>query len=307
MITDKVEERKSTEDEKENDNKKENTLGFSITLTAFYITALYNLYNYSAENLFNVNLSLIVSFMEAILFSALLLLVLSIFTKGYSLELTDRNRDLAVYLSSCFYAPSFRVLIYSIPISAYFYLTKDFEYKLLLYIIISIVIVVFLMYPIFKNKGDKSSTVFALSSLILLMLGLIIYSIAFSTFIDIRPNNIDIEMDSVYELDESFILVSATVTGVNNDLFVGLFQENESNSLNLIEEIKISINTTDRIVEKGSDYLVGDCLNNGNYNIFINTSSLEAGYYELWFNVAGTSNIASESFYFVHTKSSEHS
>jgi ABC-type transport system involved in multi-copper enzyme maturation permease subunit len=130
------------------------------------------------------------------------------------------------------------------------------------------------------------------------LISVLVFSYTFLYNVSDKPSNIEIEMNSIYEHDYSLIPISVKVTGFNNDLFVGLFQENESYNLNMIEEKQIPINTVDRMVEHG-DYLIGNYLNAGNYVVYINTTGLENGYYEICFNVASTSKTQSKGFYLV--------
>ena len=113
------------------------------------------------------------------------------------------------------------------------------------------------------------------------------------TFSDsISPHIIDghftNNMESVYSKKDIQIPITIQVTGVNNDLSVCLVKENSKHNFIHIDDItlepKHNLNNTTVTSKK---VLVGNSLGYGTYNVFINTSTMTPGYYELIYNISG--------------------
>ena len=78
--------------------------------------------------------------------------------------------------------------------------------------------------------------------------------------------------------------ISLKINGYTDSLSVEMYQQNSTYYLHLIDDNEILIDCTDKKVDH-SEHMFRDYLNNGNYIVFINTTGLEAGYYEMWFTV----------------------
>jgi hypothetical protein len=140
------------------------------------------------------------------------------------------------------------------------------------------------------TDGKSRNTIICL----LALFGLVLWIFGFGVLMDNKPVSIDVEMDELYS--HQMIPISVEVNGYNNALYVELYQENESYKLNSIDKNMIFLNPTDNTVEH-SEHIFGNYLDNGNYIIFINSTGLESGYYEVRINVYKTDEVVSKGFY----------
>ena len=101
--------------------------------------------------------------------------------------------------------------------------------------------------------------------------------------------HVTIDMESVYYKNNTPIPVSIQVTGPNTEIFVLLYEKNSSNSSALVsilggmEPDFFGQESDDWIKRKlySDNVSVGSYLGNGKYCVFINTTNLPTGYYEL--------------------------
>lgn len=286
------------DDLKEKEDGKE-TLGFAITLAGFCLIALNEIINYFKQESFTYNYFVALTFIKSILLLVLIFLAAFILIRGYSLVL--ENKDKYWYISSLLYSSSFVLFFYALCISVYiyisfFYLTDNLILVSFGYILLTFVLVAITLYVSIKsNKG--ALTIF------LVLLSVVAYGLLFSAFVDHKSLTMDIEIEELYEIDNKLIPISIKINGYNNALSVEMYQENSSHDLNLIDKNIVFIDSTDKKVEHG-EYIFGNYLNNGNYIVFINTTGLKAGYYELCFNVNKTSKTVSKGFYLVNDTTS---
>lgn len=101
--------------------------------------------------------------------------------------------------------------------------------------------------------------------------------------------HVTIDMESVYYKNNTPIHVSIQVTGPNTEIFVLLYEKNSSNSSAL--RSVLGGMEPDFFGQESEDVLkrnlysnnvsVGSYLGNGKYCVFINTTDLSTGYYEL--------------------------
>ena len=97
--------------------------------------------------------------------------------------------------------------------------------------------------------------------------------------VPILQGNIAVNMESIYYKNDTMIPVSISITGPNAGISVELFKVESNNltSLALIDHLNPQPNR--KIISNNS--LVGSALGSGKYSIFINTTNLDSGYYEL--------------------------
>ncbi len=91
-----------------------------------------------------------------------------------------------------------------------------------------------------------------------------------------------IDMNTVYYKSDAPIPVYVHVTGLNTNLSIQLLQESFNHNLSEIDNITLSPERNTNKVTRGENSpLFGNTLNHGSYNVFIDTSGLSTGYYEL--------------------------
>jgi len=93
--------------------------------------------------------------------------------------------------------------------------------------------------------------------------------------------HVTINMESVYYKSNVPIPALIHVTGPNNGLVIAIAQEDANHTLNLKAEITLSPDFpyNETVSRK---CLLGNTLDYGTYTVFINTTALTEGYYELW-------------------------
>lgn len=101
--------------------------------------------------------------------------------------------------------------------------------------------------------------------------------------------HVTIDMESVYYKNNTLIPVSIQVTGPNTEIGVLLYTKNSSNSSALASilwfmEPDFFGQESDGVLKRklhSNEVSVGSYMGNGKYCVFINTTNLPAGYYEL--------------------------
>jgi hypothetical protein len=90
-------------------------------------------------------------------------------------------------------------------------------------------------------------------------------------------------MNSIYNKNNAPIPIYIQITGANTDLQIELLNESSDHNLTGIAYIILKPEDTDKFSFNKS--LSGNSLQNGKYNVFINTSELSKGYYKLKVNI----------------------
>jgi len=127
---------------------------------------------------------------------------------------------------------------------------------------------------------------------ILLAVIVFVWIVLFYCFVYYTPlqGHVEVDMESIYYKNDTQIPVLIQVTGPNTGLFAILYKDihgNRSNASNIsfigpIEPILLDLESDfeeRKIVS--NNILLGNYLGNGKYIIFINTTNLTTGYYEL--------------------------
>ncbi|WP_340819007.1 hypothetical protein [Methanolobus sp. WCC4] len=129
-----------------------------------------------------------------------------------------------------------------------------------------------------ENSDDVNNKKVTISLINLILL--------FSLFIllnfNIPVSSIDLDMKSVYELDESPIPINVKINGLNGNLTVYLYKENEP-SFVPVSSLKFGSKEEYDTVE--NNILRGIYLGNGEYEFYINSTEMNVGYYALKFDV----------------------
>jgi hypothetical protein len=261
--------------DKEKNSK--DSLGFAVSLIGFCIFVLYTVIpkvqEYPLNHAATLGWRMIVLFAYTI-FS---ILVIYIFAIGLTLSplIGTKYKLKILNIAPYLYESAFYLLTGAIPISGILYLSVLLiPSNIQLYVIPLLGVFLFLcmIYYISKKHED-----YLLPSLLPIVIGVIIASIATPV-----PSNIELTMDNIYDLESCSIPITVKVTGFNTDLSVFLYSENSS-GLYFTEELPFDVNNP-RTKVKGN-YLYGFYLEDGVYNIYINTSGMKPGIYGLTFKV----------------------
>lgn len=130
---------------------------------------------------------------------------------------------------------------------------------------------------------DKSSKILFFFQLSFVLL---ICEVVLTIFIvSLIPGHINTDMESIYYKNNAPIPVSIKVTGQNTGLSIGLLRENINQNITLVESINLEPNhNSDKVIYGSNSILFGNAMEFGKYDIFINTTNLTSGYYELVLN-----------------------
>lgn len=284
-------------DLKEKEDGKETLLSVVIPLASFLLIALEKMVSYVYQVSFSYNFFVIVTFVESILLVLLLFSVSFIIIRLYSF--VSKNREKCYVISSTIFPAVYFIILYTASISIFMYLTFFYLRDAFIFGILFISLALLLggiTYRYIVHNPKEASRKYII--IFLALLGFVLWGLTFSVFMDNKPLAIDIEIDELYEIDNQLIPISIKINGYNNALSVEMYQENSSHDLNFIDKNIMFTDSTDKKVEHGK-YIFGNYLNNGNYIVFVNTTGLESGYYELYFNVYKTSKTVSKGFYLV--------
>lgn len=130
--------------------------------------------------------------------------------------------------------------------------------------------------PQLDEIGDKMMSVLSIVMIATFIFGILFYVVP---EMPILQGNIAVNMESIYYKNDTMIPVSVSITGPNAGISVELFKVESNNltSLALIDHLNPQPNQ--KIISNNS--LIGSALGSGKYSIFINTTNLDSGYYEL--------------------------
>ncbi len=256
---------------------------FAVTLLAALGTILYAAYNYFQNTPVDIKWysfgSSIISVMLILVF-----LILYIFIKGYSMEIEDKKqkesinkhaRNIYLIILLMF------IILLTFIIFMFLLVTQKIKIDLISNIIMILIISVFVYIylwrrPLLNNISWKK----LIFPPILLIIGSLFWSATFSPVLDFMQGDITADMKSIYYTNNRLIPVSIQVTGPNIGLSINLIKEESENNLSKIDSIELrSEPNRDKIVS--GKYIIGNTLDYGKYFIFIKTSDLTAGYYEL--------------------------
>ena len=118
-------------------------------------------------------------------------------------------------------------------------------------------------------------------------LGIIVVAVLFYGVVSYTPlhGHVTMDMESIYYKNNTPIPVSIQVTGPNTEIFVALYTKNSSNSSALVSVlVGMAPDLSDDVLKRklhSNEVSVGSYMGNGKYCVFINTTNLPAGYYEL--------------------------
>ena len=287
---------KETENEKNPQPIEPSGLSFAVTLLAALGTVLYAVYNYVQTTPINpleyVLVPILISAVPILAGGLLLYIPIKIF----SIEVDDpdqknrlKERASKIYLVTFFVSIVLFVflLVYSVCtfFLAYLILLSPNLNNVIFYIVaplvVSIVlflcIFIFFAY-IFELRGKRSSSKISLSYGGGFLIAILIFAIILTIVPNLAPlqGHVTVDMESIYYKNDAPIPVLIHVTGPNPDLSIKLQNSTKVYNLTLKPEQNLS-----KTEFSNNSILIGNALNYGTYNVFINTTELSAGYYEL--------------------------
>lgn len=107
-----------------------------------------------------------------------------------------------------------------------------------------------------------------------------LYLIVFLVIASLMPGDALIDIGSIH-YKSTPIPVSIKITGPDTGLSINLLKENYEHNLTQIDQIKLEPFHNPNTIFGNNTILLGNSMENGIYNVFINTTNLTEGYYEL--------------------------
>ena len=258
---------------------------FAVTLLVAIVTILYAIYNHLQNAPVEPQWYVLVCGFYSIGLILILGLIVYILTKGYSLEVkdTDHKKFLEKWASR-FYLSIFLVSIMLLVFVLGMVLVSFLNLKnpialifMLFFAFVSVLVGIAFLLPVLR-KHHKKEIYISLIAITFFYFIIIWASLVQPIIFSPLQGHITVDMESIYYKNEAPIAVLIRVTGQNTDLVTLLFEE-ESNNFTLIDSI--ILNTGPHLSKVSGEFLVGDALDYGTYNVFINTTNLSEGYYEL--------------------------
>lgn len=280
----------SSEDEKTKSNESDG-FKFAVTLLAASGTIIYTTYTYLQNNPIGIYWYALVCGLICVAAVLAFGLFLYIFIKGYLMEkYNDKQKGLEKLASSLYsitLLTSMILLLFILGAFACAYI-KKFHPSLVViadvvfFIVISSIILIFIvLLYLYFIKGKR----WAATVVIALLLGMLIWHLLFDpVLISPLQGHITVEVDNIYYKDDMQIPVSIYVTGPNTGLLIKLYQKESGYDPILKDEITEYLEPENNLFKAKSGEnltLLANSLGSGKYNVFINTTDLTIGYYEL--------------------------
>ncbi|MFX1521657.1 MAG: hypothetical protein ACFFCD_17260 [Promethearchaeota archaeon] len=259
------------------------SLGFAVTLIGFCIFVIFTIIPLKFQDPINTATAAWWQTIKIFAYITITILISYVFLVGSTLNPRIKNEDKIKTLnkSSYLYETSFYIITSAPLLSSVLYInTRLFSGKLASYTalaILALVTTAIIVEKLIKIKADNY-TLIVLG--IFLIIGIIYVS---NTNYDLTE--INIEMENVYEKGNFQIPISIKVTGQNENLTVLLYEQKATNDSVLYQTEQLNFNIKKpRVVEEDKS-LYGLYLDEGIYNIYVNTKNMDPGIYGLTFQV----------------------
>ena len=264
-----------------------NGFKFALTLIATFATISIMAYNYFQNITLEYSLFIEISVIIALLITLSISLIFYVFLKGISMEIQSSNIKKSLEnFSSKLYLVSFYISIMTLTMLILFFWFLE-KWHIYAIILTSISLIVLLLFSFLKDhKLEIFSHLDRNKILIFSFIFIINFTVFFSIFgfIGNSPlsGQIKIDIDSIYYTEDKIIPVQIQVTGIETALNISLYSKEGNNRYLLTDFLYIDPkNIIDQPNYGDFSVLYGTSLNNGKYNILIETNNLTEGYYEL--------------------------
>ncbi len=267
-------------------DEKTNEFEFAVTALATLGAIIIAVYTYFQTNAVGIFEYIFASAVIDVLIILSASLIIYILIKGFLMEVENSAIINSVKkITSFLYKISFVATIMIIVVIVIVFSLIKTENGFIASVIFSIItlIIIFLNRDkIWADKGLVLGIIFGFSSLIFIVA---VFWVPLFDIVLRSPlqGHVTIDMDSTYNKNGAPIPASIQVTGPNTGLTINLSKENPSRKMTLIDSIGYlePNHNPDYNVSDEHSNLTGNSLGNGKYNVFINTSNLSEGYYEL--------------------------
>ena len=259
---------------------------FAVTLLAAFGTLSYAGYNYLQTTPVDPYRYWFVCRLIAVAVILVLGLLFYILIKGYSMEVHDDpdQKNLEKWASrfyrgvflvfACLLAfITFALVLNFVFVSAY----SGFRVCIVLTVVFAVVFSIVLVKTFLKKIQWWKILISVVFLASLFLLPTLFSEVLYSPL----QGHVTVDMESIYYQNVSQIPVLIHVTGPNTGLSIYLVKKDSSDNLPLIENITLIPEQNPSYKTVSGKFLVGNTLDYGTYNVFINTTDLTVGYYEL--------------------------
>ena len=271
---------------------------------------LYAIYNNIQNAPINIDSYFLICLMIAGAFISIIGFLAYLLIKGYLMEAQDTEgieffNKFASWLYRCsllvFVILAFLIVLFFFDFNAPSEI-KEFVkiiYWVAIGLLLFISVIIYIYQHLTKKIPNKTSSMKKMSFekrdwavIILLAVIVFVWIVLFYCFVYYTPlqGHVEVDMESIYYKNDTQIPVLIQVTGPNTGLFAILYKDihgNRSNASNIsfigpIEPILLDLESDfEERKMVSNNILLGNYLGNGKYIIFIKTTNLTTGYYEL--------------------------
>lgn len=267
------------EDEKPQSNGTDG-FKFAVTVVATFGTIIYATYTYLQNTPVDNNFYVLVSALISVALILVVSLLIYMLIKGYSIEVQDTNqKERLEKRVSHIYSISFFVFTMLLTFIMYIFILlylkiENSMHKSIFGVICSYVLCLYILDEI---RGKQISP---LGGAIGLLMGMLVVLALLSPVLHSPlQGHVIVDMEDVYYKNNVPIPVLIQITGPNTGLLIELLKE-ESSNLRPIASIDY-LEPQHNLKTTSNNSLVGNAMGSGKYNVFVNTTNLTPGYYEL--------------------------
>ncbi|MDD5474821.1 MAG: hypothetical protein PHU34_11855 [Candidatus Methanoperedens sp.] len=272
------------------ENAKSDGYKFAVTFLVAITSIIYTIFNY----LQNVAVDENFFFLSCFFISAGIIIAVGflvyILIKGFTMEV--KNQNLIEYLNQIanqiykWNIIIFMLLInYLLAVVITFYIFKSGS----LYTLVPILAIIFapFIYIILHTRKLRITQILSTKKYLIIIsivtvwiiLGLII------SFNSPMKGQVIVEMKDINYKSDTEVPVTIRVTGLDREIKLMLFKDESGNlyelaNINLTRPILTDSYNEEKYIH--NDYFIANFQDNGKYKIFINSTNMTAGYYELW-------------------------
>ena len=274
-----------SENEKKFESNESGGLSFAVTLLAALGTILYMLYIYSQNTSIDPSVYWFVCSLFPVALTLIGGLLLYILIKGFSLEVSEPNRKKTLaFWASRLYLGVFLICILLFVLFVSLFLgiivfQAGYMWSVIIGLAIGFIIALFTMYLKFPFLGKKHISILVGFHMLIFLLMLLIPIVLFSPL----QGHVTVDMNSICYKSDAEIPVLIQITGPDTNLSIYLLKEESDHSLYEYDSITLisGYYHSNKTVSGNQSVLLGKAIGSGNYNVFINTTNLSRGYYEL--------------------------
>ena len=264
-------------------------LSFAVTLLAALGTILYMLYIYSQNTSIDPSVYWLVCSLFPVALTLIGGLLLYILIKGFSLEVSEPNlKETLVIWASRLYLGVFLmcILLFVLFVSLFLGiivfqagLWGVYIWGVIIGLAIGFIIALFTMYLKFPLLGKKHILFLVGFHTLTFPLLLLIPIVLFSPL----QGHVTVGMNIICYKSDAEIPVLIQITGPDTNLSIYLLKEESDHSLYEYDSITLisGYYHSNKTVSGNQSVLLGKAIGSGKYNVFINTTNLSMGYYEL--------------------------